>query len=510
MSKTNGINGIIRLNEINDKTRTKTIAVRILRLWVQKDLSGKEGLEMIIIDEWGDKIQASISVGLKRKFIPLLKEGHIILIKNFQVLENKPNFQSAKIKHEKRIGFGLATKVLQSEECLKIAENGFNFISFTDICKHDTSLVLDVLGEVKTRNISIESVEMRNGKAAKCDITLVDADGTQLTCVLWESFANQLKLFMYNMSTGDTEPVIVALQIIESVIKVSTMKHASRFFIRPDIQEVKDFILRRGVSGVSSSHTISDISNGVRELNSEEWLNVGSLRTIKEIVNSDAVGTYTCRWIIVDFHPEESWYYQSCGNNRCYKGVPKGSKVGDYCKKCSGPIGSIIIRYLMKVLVADGDEQAYFTFFEDCALYFLKKTANQVMEEMEEQTGDSNGTPDIMSTMLDRECLFKVEVAVRFGDRVYTVKNVTEDAEMMAQFSSIAYAERKVSTSKKVGTSIDNNVVQEDHVAVIEQTSSSSTMSEITPHKRRRDSDLSHVDSDGGDLQFSSTRVLKK
>ncbi|KAL6558653.1 hypothetical protein OROMI_019003 [Orobanche minor] len=89
-------NGIIRLKAIDDKTRTKTIAVRILRLWVQKDLSGKEGLKMIIIDEWGDKIQASISVGLKNKFLPLLK-SHIILIKKFQVLENKPNFQSANL-----------------------------------------------------------------------------------------------------------------------------------------------------------------------------------------------------------------------------------------------------------------------------------------------------------------------------------------------------------------------------------------------------------------------------
>ncbi|KAL6520799.1 hypothetical protein OROHE_016980 [Orobanche hederae] len=251
-------NEIIRLNTINNKTRTKTVAVRILHLWVQKNLSGKEGFEMILIDKWGDKIQASISVGLKRKFLPLLKEGHIILIKKFQVLENKPNFQSEKIKHEKRIGFGLATKVLQSEECLKIAENGFNFISFKDICKHDTPLV-------KTRNISIELVEMRNGKAAKCDITLVDADDTQLTCVLWESFANQLKLFMDNMSTSDTEPIIVALQFAM----------ISNYRVR-------------GFSGVSSSHAISDISNGVRELNSEEWLNVGSLRTIKEIVNSDA------------------------------------------------------------------------------------------------------------------------------------------------------------------------------------------------------------------------------
>ncbi|KAL6525630.1 hypothetical protein OROHE_015937 [Orobanche hederae] len=108
---------------------------------------------------------------------------------------------------------------------------------------------------------------------------------------------------MDNMSSSDTEPVIVALQFViisnyRAIIKVSTMKHASRFFIRPDSQEVKDFILRRGVSGVSSSHTIFDISNSVRELNSEEWLNDGSLRTIKEIVNSDAVGTYTCRGTI--------------------------------------------------------------------------------------------------------------------------------------------------------------------------------------------------------------------
>ncbi|KAL6575112.1 hypothetical protein OROMI_012397 [Orobanche minor] len=87
--------------------------------------------------------------------------------------------------------------------------------------------------------------------------------------------------------------------------------------------------------------------------------------------------------------------------------------MGNYCKKCNGPIGSIIIRYLMN-------------------------------------TGDISGTLDVISTMLDRECLFKVEVTVRFGDRVYTVKNITEDAELMTQFSSISYVEGEVSTSKIV------------------------------------------------------------
>ncbi|KAL6551330.1 hypothetical protein OROMI_021818 [Orobanche minor] len=135
--------------------------------------------------------------------------------------------------------------------------------------------------------------------------------------------------------------------------------------------------------------------------------------------------------------------------------VPKGIKVGDYYKKFNGPIGSIIIRYLMKVFVADGDGPAYFTFFEDCALYFRKEMLTRSWKKW---------------------------------------KNRPEE----------------VSKSKNSSTSVDDNIVQEDHVVVIEETSSSSTMSEITPQRCSRDSDLSRVDSSGGDLQFSSTRVLKK
>ncbi|KAL6536669.1 hypothetical protein OROMI_026250 [Orobanche minor] len=67
----------------------------------------------------------------------------------------------------------------------------------------------------------------------------------------------------------------------------------------------------------------------------------------------------------------------------------------------------------------------------------------------------------------------------------------------------------EVSKSKNSGTPVDDNALKEDHVAVIEETSSSSIMSEITLQKYRRDSDLSYVDLDGGDLQFSSTMILK-
>ncbi|XP_057807609.1 replication protein A 70 kDa DNA-binding subunit D-like isoform X2 [Salvia miltiorrhiza] len=231
------------------KTWNKRVIVRILRFWVQKDLTGREGLEMILIDEWGNQIQASVSFGNKRKFMPLLREGDINMIQNFQVMDNKPNFQMAKVDHLYMLGFGLATQIEQPDEGFEILENGFNFIPFTDIPTHDPTFFLDVLGEVMTHTINIDWVEMRTGKASKCDITLADADGTQVTCVLWGSLAEELKTFMENKLAEDKEPVMVALQFAKistfrGQIKVSSMKNASKFFICPDIKEVKDFILR--------------------------------------------------------------------------------------------------------------------------------------------------------------------------------------------------------------------------------------------------------------------------
>ncbi|XP_057775516.1 uncharacterized protein LOC130994490 [Salvia miltiorrhiza] len=241
--------------------------------------------------------------------------------------------------------------VSESTERPNITENGFDFIHFRNIHSHDPELVLDILGEVKTENITIDCVEMKHGKAKKCDITLADADGTQVICVLWESYADELKIFMESRSSEDKEPVMIALQFamlstFRGVTKVSTMKHATRFFISPDIQEVKDFILRRGLTKDSNNNTVANISNVSREVKSEEWLKPALVKTIKEMKNSES-GNYICKGTIIDFHPEESWYYESCGNDKCYKGVPKGSKIGDYCKKCKKPIGSINIRQIV-------------------------------------------------------------------------------------------------------------------------------------------------------------------
>ncbi|KAL6545570.1 hypothetical protein OROGR_009444 [Orobanche gracilis] len=332
----------IPLSEIDVKTRNKTVIVRILRVWIKKDTEKNEGLELILVYEWCNKIQATISVGLREKLMSSLMEG-VVAIKNFQRIPNNPKYQNAK----------------------------------------------DILGEVKTEQIEIEHVEMKNDtNATKCDVLLEDAE-------YWHTgymrsvgtFAEQLKSFIENKSSDDNEPVIVALQFVMISkfrgTKVQTMKHCTKLFIRPDIQEVKDFIRRRVVTRGSSSFTTTNISIGSRDKNSENWLDATCAITLHDLISSTK-GTFVCKATIANFQTEEPWYYKACAAKGCFKGIKRGGKVGDHCIKLG-----VKTRYCLKALVEDDIESAYFTLFEECAILLLRKTVVQLLKEMEQQSGSS-------------------------------------------------------------------------------------------------------------------------
>ncbi|KAL6492791.1 hypothetical protein OROGR_032550 [Orobanche gracilis] len=103
-------------------------------------------------------------------------EGAVVAIKNFQRIPNNPKYQNAKVNHESMISFGFATKV-QPQEGSYMKDNSFDFIRFGDIPTQNISFMFDILGEVKTEQIEIEHVEMKNDtNATKCDVLLEDAE----------------------------------------------------------------------------------------------------------------------------------------------------------------------------------------------------------------------------------------------------------------------------------------------------------------------------------------------
>ncbi|KAL6531708.1 hypothetical protein OROMI_028071 [Orobanche minor] len=363
-----------------------------------------------------------------------------------------------------------------------ISPNGFDFIPLRDVYSYDKKLILDVMGEVR-RPGKMEYIESAGGR--KYDIVLADSDGTEIECTLWEGHAELVKQAIDNKAKDDIKPTFLTLQFVmissyKDVRRISTMKNATKLFLNPEFQEVRDFIKRRSNGESSSCRTMTNDSDH------DEWLDTTSILPY--------AGVYTTKAKIIDVDADEPWYYELCGNVACFKRVDLGKVVGDTCNKCSAPIGSILTRFRIRILVADHSGQTYFTLVESSAPYFINKSATQLKKETD-KSDDPNELPDSFNKLLERECLFKVEVSDRFHIQSkkdgYTVKKVTEHVDLLAQFSSISCTDEIVTPLIFEGevVSTDKARTEGSYSETIEECSSTS----ITPLKRGFDSILEDI-----------------
>ncbi|KAL6537395.1 hypothetical protein OROMI_025929 [Orobanche minor] len=124
-------------------------------------------------------------------------------------------------------------------------------------------------------------------------------------------------------------------------------------------------------------------------------------------MSSEKAGVYTTKAKIINVDADEPWYYELCGNVACLKRVDLGKVVGDTCNKCSAPIGSILTRFRIHILVADHSGKTYFTLVESSAPYSVNKSATKLKKETDESIIDDVGNMLILedtSYNLDEMC----------------------------------------------------------------------------------------------------------
>ncbi|KAL8204478.1 hypothetical protein R6Q57_010101, partial [Mikania cordata] len=116
------VNYISQLSAANDAWKLR---VRVLRLWKQS-----YQVDIILMDENGDKIQATIKKVLMCAFENQLEEGNIILLSRFSVGEM--NIKYHVIKHSLKLNFYCQTNI---KRCLEFDSPlyGFRFIDFYQI-----------------------------------------------------------------------------------------------------------------------------------------------------------------------------------------------------------------------------------------------------------------------------------------------------------------------------------------------------------------------------------------
>ncbi|GER30153.1 replication protein A 70 kDa DNA-binding subunit, partial [Striga asiatica] len=136
--------------QITAEKETWKIRVRCERVWfkfMRSQPDVRTAMEICVLDEEGDKIQAIIPKWRISKLENIIKEGSFYVLENFEILPN--NDEYAPTKHPYVLKFHECTSVRPSG-IVNIPRYIFNFVNFSDLASNaDYSLrVFDVIAEV--------------------------------------------------------------------------------------------------------------------------------------------------------------------------------------------------------------------------------------------------------------------------------------------------------------------------------------------------------------------------
>ncbi|GKB68537.1 replication protein A 70 kDa DNA-binding subunit D, partial [Tanacetum coccineum] len=296
---------ITPLQEISPDKGKVNIKVKILSLWNQyysNNNSKLAGVDMILMDEQGTKIHATINSSVVCDFDTLLKENDYKIISNFNV---KRNVDATKLTiHEFKIYFYKKTNVRNCSEF--ICGDGFKFKSFKDLldARIDQSYSFDVIGRL-IQNKDITVLNPNNAPKHILEFQLQDVTGATISCILWNDLAKKLHQYIKNHEHS-TEPIIVLIMMARlstwnRVTQVSNCFAGSKLLINEDNQHIKAFKDMFESTNLSSSEkTKVELSSNTLVRKPEDYYSQFPLMTIDELYDlSEVCGTLQ-RVILMD------------------------------------------------------------------------------------------------------------------------------------------------------------------------------------------------------------------
>ncbi|KAL2921230.1 Replication protein A 70 kDa DNA-binding subunit B [Bienertia sinuspersici] len=128
------------INMINDFTPINEIwkiKVRIILFWEvpnYKNPNVVDSIELVLVDEKGSRIQASIRKIIMQRFSNMVKEGWCHIIANFGLISNNGKYRAT--NHSYKLNFFFKVVVRECED-VQLPLHGLNFTSFAQILKNE-------------------------------------------------------------------------------------------------------------------------------------------------------------------------------------------------------------------------------------------------------------------------------------------------------------------------------------------------------------------------------------
>ncbi|XP_074278221.1 replication protein A 70 kDa DNA-binding subunit A-like [Silene latifolia] len=482
------------IGHIDNSKDTWRIKVRVARLYEVPSWNNPKEIcriEMILLDEKNDKIQASVKDKLIRVYRPLIHEGELYTISNFLVLENNDKLKTCKNKW--KINFHRNTSV---KDCppIGIDKFGFEMVSFQNIFDQLPlpNVFIDIIGCLKGKS-PVEIVRDEDGKTTKkMTIKLRDENSLILEVLLWGDYVDLL--LNYVDSHPEKRVVVIVqfakLKYFNRIPYVSNSFYATKLLLNKNCEATTSFLERYGDTD-DDAYLLEEIAVGRSLSIQEEFLSltkrvqIADIVAIKEPCFCVVVGT------IKRVETQHDWFYSSC--KLCATEVTMNDNGTFYCFKCKKTVKFVSTRYKVVFKVEDDSGSASLLMFCREMIQLIQKTAVDLRETLI-KNGEDGLFPIEFDDLLEKQFLFKLNISeynLSKNYKVYTVSRITDDPELLSAHFALLQTQELYNVSDAAtataGTSQTISFINENEsVSVIgdNREMNSSDACNITPSKR--------------------------
>ncbi|XP_071713561.1 uncharacterized protein [Rutidosis leptorrhynchoides] len=241
----NMVNKRVLLHEISPIRKSCQILVRIIRYWSKHqdyNIPATGQISMILMDENGNQIVGFIRSALISEFEKKFKEGSVVLISNFEVVDNTDD--NYIVNHRYKLVFSSTTR-MKVVDRIGDSLHGFRFSDFQDILSLKTGLrfTFDLVGRMIKFNS--DEVVVRGKETKSLYLELKDLDGNVISGLLLGGFADELFAYLGCHDGVDGRCIVLVIRfskvLFSDGIPYFTNCSATKLLINPDVPEVSSY-----------------------------------------------------------------------------------------------------------------------------------------------------------------------------------------------------------------------------------------------------------------------------
>ncbi|KAJ0496068.1 putative replication protein A, OB [Helianthus annuus] len=410
---------------------------------------------MILMDEEGSKIQATVMNKYFIKFEKLLEEKVCLLIKKPSLGDNTSAYKCVDHPHKLFLNFDSTVTICND---FVGSVHGFSLTAFDQLRDNlilDESTV-DVIGYVHTY-FEIEEFMKRNGKLSKkMNLQLHDLEDRNIFVTLFESYAEKMWKYLSKKEDGVAAVINCNLEDISFSEDVLTFQHHTMLAVFTLMITLMRLHLLAKEGGETSSHRVP--SSQKLPNWRDDFLLKTVYHTMAEVDEIDQVTAVIVVGTIKCITSGIEWYYNVC--KKCNKKVITkyvASETSDgfdqfeekqilecTSESCNEQVVSAIPRFKIPLRVQDKTGVLSLTLFDRDAQRILKKSAKELVDQILDEE-NSNIFPNELKELVEKKFAFKIDISkfnLNNNYKFFTVIKLTDDPSIISKLEKKSKVEQ--------------------------------------------------------------------